>query len=92
MLDQGKRLGTSFYKFQRKYYESDFMGYNWELRPGSRKDIENKVKDICIVLKAKDYLKLPDCIQNTIMADLPLKVRSVYKELEKNLSSRYKMM
>jgi SNF2 family DNA or RNA helicase len=83
MLDQGKRLGTSFWSFQRRYYESDFMGYNWELRPGSRKEIENKVKDICIVLKAKDYLELPDCIHNSIMVDLPKKVKAQYIELEK---------
>lgn len=83
LLDQGKRLGSSYWAFQRRYYKSDYMGYNWELLPGSRKAIENKVKDIAIVLKAKDYLELPPLIRNTVLVDIPGKVRNQYNEMEK---------
>jgi len=83
ILDQGKRFGTSFWKFQRQYYDSDYMGYNWDLKPGARKEIESRVKNLAIVLKSKDYLKLPACIQNTIIVDLPKKIRDQYIELEK---------
>jgi len=83
LLDQGKRLGTSFWGFQRKYYESDFMQYKWTLKPGAREQIEAAVKDLCIVLKAKDYLKLPPVIRNTISVALPAKVMAQYKEIEK---------
>ena len=83
ILDHGKRFGSSFWAFQRKYYESDFMGYSWTLKPGARKTIEQKIKDLCIVLKAKDYLKLPPVIFNTVVIDLPEKIRTQYIELEK---------
>jgi len=59
------------------------MGFKWTLKPGARKQIEDAVKDICIVLKAKDYLKLPPIIKNTISVTLPTKVIEQYKEIEK---------
>ena len=83
LLDGGQRLGTSFWSFQRKYYDSDFMGYNWTLKPGARKEIQNKVKDLTITLKAKDYLKLPPVVQTTIPVVLPDKARRLYDEMEK---------
>ena len=90
MLDSGARFGGSFWAFQRKYYQSDFMGYNWELKDGAKKEIENKIKDLCIVLKAKDYLDLPECIHNTVVVDLPEKVREQYREIEKEFIIKIK--
>jgi len=85
LLDQGARFGSSFWSFQNKYYQkADWMGYKWELRPGARKAIEDKIKDISIVLKAKDYLKLPPVIRNTITVDLPPKVKAKYLKMEKD--------
>jgi len=84
LLDGGQRLGTSFWQFQNTFYnKADFMGYKYELKPDSRAVITNKVKDITIALKARDYLKLPPVIHNTIYVSLPTKTASLYKEMEK---------
>lgn len=84
MLDGGKRLGTSFWGFQRKYYDSDFMGYNWTLKPGAKQEIEKKISDLTITLKAKDYLKLPPVIHTTIPVTMPVKSETLYREMEKD--------
>jgi len=83
LLDEGKRLGTSFWQFRNKYYSSDFMGYKWELKPGARKRIEDKIRPISITMTAKDYLDMPDKTYNNILVDLPTKAKDIYLEMEK---------
>jgi len=85
LLDGGERLGKSFWAFRNKFYfKADFMGYKWDLRPGAREDIQARIKDLCIVLKAKDYLDMPPVIRNTILVDLPAKIKAQYKVMERD--------
>ena len=83
LLDEGERLGKSFWQFRNRYYDSDFMGYKYDLKPGARKIIEDKIRPISITMTAKDYLDMPDKIYNNILVDLPAKAKSIYLEMEK---------
>lgn len=47
--------------------------------------IKNKISDICISLKAQDYLKLPEKIIDTKYIKLDLKAQRAYKEFEKEM-------
>lgn len=85
LLDQGRRLTTSFYKFRNTYYEKgDYMGYTWNLQPGGRKAIQSKVKDLALVFKSKDYLQLPSITYNTVKVQLPKKAKKIYTDFEKD--------
>lgn len=83
LLDQGQRLGRTFTEFRKNYFESDYQGWSWDLREGAEKTITEKVKSLCLRLSAEDYLDLPDKVFNNVSVDLPQKVYSKYKELEK---------
>ena len=83
ILDQGKRLGHPFTWFRDRYFESDWMGYNWTMRPGTKEMIYEEVADICTSLAAKDYLDMPDIITNQIYVKLNKPQRKQYKDLEK---------
>lgn len=84
LLDNGARLGNSFWQFRNRYYEkADFMGYTYNLREGAKKQIQDKIKDITISLKAEDYLKMPPIIRTTIPVSLPASALKLYKEMEK---------
>lgn len=85
LLDGGKRLGTSFTAYKQKYFtQKDRMGFVWEIRsPEASKEIYDAVKDITFRLEAKDYLSVPDRLDNIIKVKLSPAHTKQYKELEK---------
>jgi SNF2 family DNA or RNA helicase len=42
LLDGGDRLGRSFTAFKSRFFESDYMGYKYDLRPGSEQLIDDR--------------------------------------------------
>lgn len=87
LLDRGKRLETTFSRYREKYFKathqvSDHV-YNWELREGSEEAIYKQIDDICLSMKAKDYLTMPERIDNKQTVSLSIKERKYYDELEK---------
>ncbi|KAI3349049.1 SNF2-related protein [Clostridium botulinum] len=89
LLDGGKRLGKTITEYRDRYFIPDktngYVVYSYKLKDGAEEAIYNKISDICISMKAKDYLDLPERIDNKIYIDLPKKVKDQYKELEKEL-------
>ncbi|MCK5236493.1 MAG: DEAD/DEAH box helicase [Deltaproteobacteria bacterium] len=84
-LDFGFRLGQSITAYRNRWFKSDYMGYNYELMPHSEKEIQGKLKDICLTLKAKDYFDIDDPIVNKVMVQLPEKCQKDYKTLRKEM-------
>lgn len=84
LLDGGKRLSPSFYSFRSAYFEGDYMGYNYEARDFSQKEITEKISDICISMKADDYLELPECTNNIIPVVLNPKAEKAYLQMERD--------
>ena len=84
LLDGGERLGKNFTSFRNKYYDSDFMGYKYTLKPNSRKQIESLIKEISVSAKASDYIDMPDKIIRDVVITIPDKTRErYYNEMEK---------
>ncbi|WP_108830909.1 DEAD/DEAH box helicase [Aedoeadaptatus coli] len=83
LLDGGKRLSPSFYSFRNSYFEGDYMGYNYKARDFSREEITRKISDICISMKADDYLELPECTDNIIPVVLSPKAEKAYLQMER---------
>lgn len=59
LLDRGERLGRTITAYRNKYFLTLFRGnYNeYQLRPGAKEEIDAKLADLCISMKAEDYLK-----------------------------------
>ncbi|NFO41803.1 DEAD/DEAH box helicase [Clostridium botulinum] len=89
LLDGGQRLGKTITGYRERYFtpgdRNQFVVFNYNLKDGAEGAIHNKISDICVSMKAKDYLDLPERIDNKIYIDLPKKVKDQYKELEKEL-------
>lgn len=84
LLDGGKRLSPSFYSFRNSYFEGDYMGYNYTARTFSQEEITRKISDICISMKADDYLELPECTDNIIPVVLSPKAKKAYLQMERD--------
>lgn len=86
LLDQGERLETSQTRYKDKYFtplqQSGHIVYTYALKRGAEDTIHEKISDICISMKAKDFLKLPGRVNNTVRVDIDLKR---YKQFEREL-------
>lgn len=83
LLDTGERLGRNMSAFKSRYFESDYMGYKYTIKKGAEQEIYKKLEDITMVLKAEDYLELPDRVNLVESVSLPPKLKSQYDVLEK---------
>lgn len=84
LLDHGQRLGRSFTAFKQAYFESDYMGWRWSPRQGAEQSIRDRISDICISMRAEDYLELPPRIDNQISVHLDSASRRAYEALERD--------
>ena len=90
LLDGGARLEKRYTWFRERYFEPDVRGaygmvYSYRPKKGSEEQIMKKVSDICISLKADDYLDLPDIIYDTVPVVLDPKAQKKYREMERDM-------
>ena len=91
ILDLGQRLGKSMTGFRETYMhvtdrnQRTGVVYAWGLNDGAAAVIEGKIKDICVSLKASDYLQLPPLMNVEHRLPLDADVMAKYKELKKTM-------
>lgn len=90
LLDGGERLGKRYSQFRERYFQPDKRGadgmvYSYEAKPGTEESILAKISDICISMKAEDYLELPDLIYHEVPVELDKKSWKAYQDLERKM-------
>lgn len=90
LLDGGARLQKRFTWYRDIYFEPDTRGaygqvFSYRPKNGSEERILEKVSDICISMKAEDYLSLPDMVFDTVPVVLDEKARKSYTEMERRM-------
>lgn len=85
LLDEGERLERKITHYREKYFERGYDGFSYKPKPGAAESIQEKIQDICISMKAEDYLELPDCIVNVVPVVLDSKAAAQYKKLEREM-------
>ena len=89
LLDQGERLGKTLTGYRDRYFDPGRRNQNivfeWVPKPFAEERIYEKISDICVSMKAEDWLRLPERIDNVIEVELPEKAKNQYNQLEKNL-------
>jgi len=91
ILDLGQRLETSLTRFRDKYMMPDQINrhtrvvYSWKLKSGADLQVQEKISDICMSLKAEDYLQLPTLSTIYHKINIDKNVREKYDELRKTM-------
>lgn len=89
LLDQGERLGKYFTHFRERYFEPGRrcreVVYSYDPKEGAEKAIMDAISDICVSMKTKDYLELPEIVYHDIPVALSTKAQRDYNELEKKM-------
>lgn len=71
LLDLGHRLGKNITAYRERYFNYNRYSMKYTLRPGADEEILGKIADVCLVMKANDYLprKEPTIIQRKVLLD-----------------------
>lgn len=89
LLDRGERLGETVTGYRHRYFvpgrRNGHIVYEWIPKPESEKAIHEKLLDLCISMKAEDWLEMPERIDRTVTVRMPEKVKAKYKRLERDL-------
>lgn len=87
LLDQGERLGKTVTSYRTKYFRpgrsNGQVVFDYKPLEGSEESIYQQISDICVSMKAEDYLELPPRIDITTEVTLPVSAQSRYEEFEK---------
>lgn len=87
LLDGGQRLGRTISVYRDMYFLPDkrngYQVWSYKLKPGADRVIFGEIADICVSMKAEDYLTLPDCITDEIPVKLDKAAQKVYDTLER---------
>ena len=89
LLDGGARLGPTLGAYRDKYFlpgqRNRTTIFNYTPKEGSFDMIQKAISDICISMKAEDYLTLPDVVFNDIPVALDARAAKAYMQLEQDL-------
>jgi SNF2 family DNA or RNA helicase len=90
LIDMGERLGKFIGHYRRDYFNpgktNGHVVFNYKLKNKDCKQaIYDKIGDICISMKARDYLDLPERIDRRVEINLSEKDQFRYKEFENKM-------
>ena len=91
LIDDGKRLGKGFNRFQGRYFEKTGpMPWQWEQYDDSLDRVLDDIHDICIQIPDSVYVdQLPELVAVPIIVELPKDQRAHYDELEKHFVEEF---
>lgn len=58
LLDEGKRFSKNITQYQDDYFKYNHYKHKFTLLPGAKEQITEKIADICLVMRAEDYLDM----------------------------------
>lgn len=87
LLDGGQRLGRTVSVYRDMYFVPDKRNrttiFSYAPKDGAEQEIHRLISDICISMKAADYLDLPDFITEDVPVVLDDKAQKAYRKLER---------
>lgn len=89
LLDQGERLGKHITHYRERYFSPDQRNaqqvFSYVPKPGADEIIHQLISDICVSMKAEDYLQLPDITVDDIPVVLDPSAQKQYDKMEREM-------
>lgn len=89
LLDMGERLGRFIGGYRDRYFKPDKRNreiiYSYKPRDGAEEKIYEMISDICISMKAVDFLQMPEKISNRIEVSMDQKERQLYASFQRDM-------
>lgn len=84
-IDRGAALGSSFSKFEERWFHKGHDGFSIKPHAHSQKEIEERIAPTCLSLNASDWLDVAKPVINNIYVDLPATAMETYKKFEREM-------
>lgn len=89
VLDMGKRLGRFIGGFRDRFFVPDKRNreiiYSYKPREGAAEAIYALISDICISMKAVNYLDMPERIDNQVFVEMNAKEQKAYSRFSQEM-------
>lgn len=86
LIDRGERLEKTITAYRSRYFRpgasNGYVVYSYNLLSDSERLIQERIKDICISMRAEDYLEMPERVDNFVRVTMPDKLMDAYKKFE----------
>lgn len=88
LLDGGQRLGRTVGSFRERYFTPDKRSattiFTYKPRTGAEQAVRDLLADVCISMKAEDYISLPDMVEDDIPVVLDAPAQRAYRKMERD--------
>ena len=89
LLDMGERLGRFITRYRETFFVPDkrnqMVVFTYKPKPGAEDAIYDRISDICVSMKAKDYLKMPELVVSNVAVEMDEKEKQKYDQLKGDL-------
>ena len=91
LIDNGKRLGRFIGRYREAFFKADGMNpytgivYNYSPLPGAEEEIYERISDISVSMKSKDYLNMPKRIEANHYVKMDPKEKRLYDKMKDQL-------
>ena len=89
LLDMGQRLGRFVGGYRERFFLPDKrsrqMVFSYKPRDGAEEAVYGLISDICISMRAGDYLDMPECVYNRVEVAMSGREMELYGKLEKDM-------
>lgn len=85
LLDRGARLGKFVSHYRERYFDYNPWRHEYTPKPGAFEAVQAKISDICVSMKAEDWLQLPERIVHDVPVLLEGAALEAYRKLEREM-------
>ena len=89
LLDMGQRLGRFVGGYRERFFLPDKRNreviYSYKPKDGAEEKVYELISDICISMKAADFLDMPDLVSGQVEVKMSTKERKLYGDFERDM-------
>lgn len=85
LLDRGERLGRYVTHYRERYFDHNPWRHEYVPKPGAFDAVRAKISDICVSMKAEDWLQLPELVIHDVPVALGPEAERAYRDMERTM-------
>lgn len=89
LIDKGERLGRFITRYREAFFVPDkrnqMVIFSYKPKPGAEEEIYKRISDICVSMKARDYLQMPGLIVSDVEVAMGEAEKKKYEKLKSDL-------
>ena len=85
LLDRGARLGKYVTHYRSRYFDHNPWRHEYIPKPGAFEAVKAQISDICVSMRAEDWIQLPEMIVQDVPVVLEGAGLKAYREMEKTM-------